>query len=123
MPTRQYQYLGPQTQEAFIGYACRIRMSSKGKVALVAVLERHARKVTKFSSVGPQPTGWLVSAHHDRILPVPVNKKEQIRAYIAEKKRQDPSDTDPFFFNGVREFNKTLDTTLKIPPDVPRGFA
>ena len=123
MPTRQYRYLGPQTEEAFIGYACRIRMSSKRQVALVAVLERHARKVTKFSSVGPQPTGWLVSDRYDRILPVPAGKNKRIRAYIAEKKRQDSSDTDPFFFNGVREFNKTLDTTLKIPPDVPRGFA
>ena len=123
MPTRQYQCLGPQTEKAFIGYACRIRMSSKGRVALVAVLERRARKVTKFSSVGPRPTGWLVSTRHDRILPVPAGKNERVRAYIAEKKRQDSSDTDPFFFHGVGEFNKTLDTTLKIPPDVPRGFA
>ena len=123
MPTRQYQYLGPQTEEAFIGYACRIRVSSKGKVALVAVLERHAREVTKFSSVGPQPTGWVVSVHHDRVLAVPANKKGRIRTYIAEKKKQDSKDTGPFFFNGLHEFNETFGTRLTTPPDVPRGFA
>ena len=123
MPTRQYQCLGPQTEAAFIGYACRIRMSSKGKVALVGVLERHAREVTKFSSVGPKPTGWMVSDRHDRVLPVPAGKNERIRAYIAEKKSRDSSDTDPFFFRGIGEFNETFRTRLTIPPDVPRGFA
>ena len=122
MPTRQR--LGTQTETAFIGYACRIRMSSKGQVALVAVLERHAGEVTKYSSVGPQPTGWLVSERCDRILPVPASKNEQIKTYIARKKRQDSKDTDPFFFpGGVREFNKTFHTRLKIPPDIPQGFA
>ena len=120
MPTR---HLGTQTEKDFIGYACRIRMSSKGRVALVAVLERRARKVTKYSSVGPQPTGWLVSERYDRILPVPASKNERIKTYIAKKKGQDSKDTGPFFFNGVREFNETFRTTLKTPPDVPRGFA
>ena len=123
MPTRQYQYLGPQTEEAFIGYACRIRVSSKGKVALVAVLERHARKVTRFSSVGPRPTGWLVSDRYDRILPIPASKEKRIKDYIAKEKKQDSKDTDPFFFRGVREFNETFGTRLTTPPDVPRGFA
>lgn len=117
MPTRQR--LGTQTEAAFIGYACRIRMSSKGKVALVGTLERRAKEVTKFSSVGPRPTGWVVSVHHDRVLAVPANKKGRIRTYIAEKKKQDSKDTDPFFFSGIHEFNATFGTHLKTPPDAP----
>ena len=116
---RARQRLGTQTEEDFIGYACRIRVSSKGKVALVGVLRRNARReVTQFSSVGPRPTGWRVSAYHDHVLPVPASAKERIRAYIAEQKRQDSKDTDPFFFRGVGEFNSTFDTRLEAPPGI-----
>ena len=100
--------------KADLGYACRIRLSSPGKVSLMAVLEcDDDGTVTQVSSVGPSPRSKTVKSEKEMILPLSPEDSRKAERYIAAH-RGDGND-DAYFFRDVAEFNARIGSSLSEP--------